>query len=209
MTRIVIADDHAIVRSGLKQILTAESDFVVAGEAQNANELLKLLRQQNWDILVLDIGMPGRSGLEVLHDIKHEFPRLPVLVLSLHSPEVYAMRAIKAGASGYLNKDSAPTELVQALRKLRSGGKYLSPDMAEQLVFSLGTDTDKPLHEKLSDREYQVFCLLGAGKTVSEVANQLSLSVKTASTHRAKILEKMYMKTNADLIRYAIENHLV
>ena len=209
MIRIVIADDHAIVRRGLKQIVEEESDLQVTGEAANAAEVLRLLRPDDTDVLVLDINMPGRSGLEVLRDVKEQRPKLPVLVLSAHSEEQYAMRVLKAGAAGYLTKDSAPDELVRALRKVHAGGKYVSPALAEQLASALQPDSERPPRERLTDREYQVLCLIGSGKTVSEIADHLTLSVKTISTYRARLLEKMGLTTNAELTHYAIRNHLV
>jgi DNA-binding NarL/FixJ family response regulator len=209
MIRIVIADDHAIVRRGLKQIVDEEPDLQVIGEAADAAEVLGLLRRDDADVLVLDINMPGRSGLEVLSDVKQRWPKLPVLVLSVHPEEQYAMRVLKAGAAGYLTKDSAPDELVRALRKVHAGGKYVSPALAERLASALQPDSELPPHERLTDREYQVLCLIGSGKTVSEIADQLALSVKTISTYRARLLEKMNLKTNAELTHYAIRNRLV
>jgi len=209
MIKILIADDHPIVRQGLKQILTEEPDVVVVGEAQNSQELLELVRKQDWDIVILDITMPGRGGIDVLKELKHERPKLPVLMLSVHPEDQYAVRALKAHASGYMTKDSAPEELVKAIRKILRGGKYISSTLAEKLVFDLETETEKPLHETLSDREHQVLLMIASGKTVSEIAEELSLSVKTIDTYRARILEKMKMKTNAELTHYAIKNGLV
>jgi two-component system invasion response regulator UvrY len=209
MIRILIADDHPIVRQGLKQILTEEPDVVVVGEAQNSQELLELVRKQDWDIVILDITMPGRGGIDVLKELKHERPKLPVLMLSVHPEDQYAVRALKAHASGYMTKDSAPEELVKAIRKILRGGKYISSTLAEKLAFDLETETEKPLHETLSDREHQVLLMIASGKTVSEIAEELSLSVKTIDTYRARILEKMKMKTNAELTHYAIKNKLV
>jgi DNA-binding NarL/FixJ family response regulator len=209
MLRILIADDHPIVRKGLKQILSEESDMGVFGEAQNSQELLELVRKQDWDIVILDITMPGRGGIDVLKELKHERPKLPVLMLSVHPEDQYAVRALKAHASGYMTKDSAPEELVKAIRKILRGGKYISSTLAEKLAFDLETETEKPLHETLSDREHQVLLMIASGKTVSEIAKELSLSVKTIDTYRARILEKMKMKTNAELTHYAIKNKLV
>ena len=209
MIEILIADDHAIVRRGLKQILAETQDIVVAGEATNGRETLELVRQRDWDVLVLDITMPGRSGLDILKDIRQFRPDLPVLVLSMHAEEQFATRMLKAGADGYLNKESAPEELVKAIYKVHSGGKYVSPAQAERLVGAVaGGQTTQP-HETLSDREFEILCLIASGKTVSQVAAQLSLSVKTVSTYRSRILEKMRMKTNAELTHYAIKNGLV
>jgi DNA-binding NarL/FixJ family response regulator len=207
--KILIADDHPIVRQGLKQILTEEPDVVVVGEAQNSQEVLELVQKQDWDIVILDITMPGRGGIDVLKELKHERPKLPVLMLSVHPEDQYAVRALKAHASGYMTKDSAPEELVKAIRKILRGGKYISSTLAEKLAFDLETETEKPLHETLSDREHQVLLMIASGKTVSEIAKELSLSVKTIDTYRARILEKMKMKTNAELTHYAIKNKLV
>jgi len=209
MIRILIADDHAIVRRGLKQILAEESGMTVAGEAQNAQEVLDLVRKQAWDVVVLDIAMPGRGGLDVLKEIKPEYPQLPVLILSMHPEDQYAIRALKAGAAGYLTKESAPEELVKAIRKVLAGGKYVSASLAEKLALALEADDQKPPHETLSDREYQVMCLIASGKTVGEIADELSLSVKTISTYRARILEKMSLKSNAALTHYAVQQRLV
>jgi DNA-binding NarL/FixJ family response regulator len=209
MLKILIADDHPIVRQGLKQILSEESDMGVFGEAQNSQEVLELVQKQDWDIVILDINMPGRGGIDVLKELKHERPKLPVLMLSVHPEDQYAVRALKAHASGYMTKDSAPEELVKAIRKILRGGKYISSTLAEKLAFDLETETEKPLHETLSDREHQVLLMIASGKTVSEIAEELSLSVKTIDTYRARILEKMKMRTNAELTYYAIKNKLV
>ncbi len=209
MVRILIADDHAVVRRGLKDILAEEVQTATFGEAQNASEVLQHVWKEDWDVVVLDISMPGRSGLDVLKDLKHARPQLPVLILSIHPEDQFAVRCLKAGASGYMTKESAPKELVKAIMKVIAGGKYVSPLLAEKLACDLETGIDKPLHETLSDREYQVMCMIGSGKTVSEIGKDLSLSPKTVSTYRSRILEKMKMRTNADLIRYAIENLLV
>ena len=209
MIKILIADDHAVVRRGLKQNLAEEPNMAVFGEACNAQEVLKNVREQNWDIVILDITMPDRSGLEVLKELKNIRPKLPVLILSIHPEEQYAVRVLKAGAAGYMTKESAPEELVKAVRKVIKGSKYISPSLAEKLAFDLETDSEKPLHEALSNREYQVMCMIASGKTVKEIAKELYLSVKTISTHRARILEKMKMKTNAELTHYAIKNRLV
>jgi len=209
MIKVLIADDHAVVRSGLKQILAETPDIVVAGEATNGREVLEKLEAQSWDVLVLDITMPGRSGLEILKDVKHLKPGLPVLVLSMHAEEQFATRTLKAGASGYLNKESAPEELVKAIRKVCSGGKYVSATQAERMVGELTGDVDKLPHQLLSDREYEILCLIASGKTPTQIATGLSLSVKTVSTYRARILEKMNLTTNAQLTHYAIKSGLV
>jgi len=209
MINILIADDHAIVREGLKQIVSSQSDMEVTGEAHNAQGVLDLVKARNWDVVVLDINMPGRNGLEVLKELKQERPRLPVLVLSVHPEEQYGIRVLKAGAAGFMNKESAPEELVTAIRKVIRGGKYLTPTLAERLAFRVADGSEAHPHEKLSDRELQVLCLIASGKTVTEIAGDLSLSVKTISTYRARILEKMSMKSSAELTRYALQNHLV
>jgi DNA-binding NarL/FixJ family response regulator len=209
MVNVIVIDDHPIVRQGLKQILLEEPDMAVFGEARNSQEALELIRKRDWDIVVLDITMPGRGGLDVLKEIKHERPRLPVLILSIHPEDQYAVRALKAGASGYLNKESAPEELVQAIRKILRGGKYVSSAFAEKLVSNLGTEAETPLHETLSDREYQVMLMIASGKTTSEIAEEMALSMKTVSTYRARILEKMGMKSNGDLTYYVIKNNLI
>jgi two-component system, NarL family, invasion response regulator UvrY len=209
MIRILIADDHAIVRRGLKHIVSEQPDMTVDGEAENARQVLDLVRTDKWDVIVLDINMPGRSGLEVLKELRHEHPKLPVLVLSVHPEDQYGVRVLKAGAAGYLTKDSAPDELVQAIRKVHRGGKYVSASLAEVLVFELETETDRPRHKSLSDREYQVMTMIASGKTVGEIGEELSLSVKTISTYRARVLGKMKMRTNAELTHYAIQNQLL
>jgi len=209
MIKILIADDHPIVRQGLKQILSEEPDIEVVGEAQNSQEVLELVRKQHWDIVILDITMPGRGGLDVLKELKHERPKLPVLMLSVHPENQYAVRALKAHASGYLTKDSAPEELVKAIRKILRGGKYISLTLADKLAFDLETETEKPLHDTLSDREYQVMMMIASGKTVSQIAEELSLSVKTIGTYRTRILEKMKLKTNAELTHYVFKNKLI
>lgn len=209
MIRILIADDHPVVRQGLKQMLADEPDMEVAGEAANASELLEKVRREPWDIVLLDITMPGRGGLEVLKDVRREHGKLPVLVLSMHPEDQFGLRVLKAGASGYLTKDSAPEELVKAIRRVCGGGKYISQLLAEQLAIHLDTSEPGPPHESLSDREYQVMCLIASGKRVGDIAKDLALSVKTISTYRLRILEKMVLKTNAELTRYAMERGLI
>jgi len=208
MIKVLIADDHAVVRQGLKQILSEQPDMNVLGEAGSIPELLDHVRKQKWDIVVLDIGMPGRGGLDGLKELKQEQPKLPVLILSIHPEDQFAVRALKAGASGYLTKDSAPEELVQAIRKLLTGRKYISAELAEKLATDLEANTAKTRHETLSDREFQILRLIASGKSVTEIAQKLSLSVKTVSTYRARILEKMNMRTNAELMHYAIKHNL-
>ena len=209
MIKVLIADDHPIVRQGLRQILSDISDMEVAGEAVNAQETLDQVRAGGWDVLVLDITMPDRSGFDILKELKHEQPDLPVLVLSIHAEEQFAVRVLKAGASGYLTKENAPGDLVKAIRKVVGGGKYISPDLAERLAFGLDTTSGRPRHEALSDREFQVMQMMASGKTLTEIAETLSLSAKTVSTYRTRLLEKMNLKTNAEIIRYAIENGLI
>jgi two-component system invasion response regulator UvrY len=209
MIRALIADDHAVVRQGLRQILQETSDMQVTGEASTGPEALDRARGDSYDVVVLDITMPGRSGFEVLKELRVEQPGLPVLVLSMHAEEQFAVRLLKAGASGYLNKESAPEELVKAIRKVVSGGRYVSPTLAEKLAFEIDAGSDKLAHETLSDREFQVMRMMASGKTVKEIAAELSLSVKTISTYRARILAKMNLHTNAELIHYAITNQLV
>jgi len=209
MIKIIIVDDHPIVRQGLKQILSEEPDMEVFGEAQDPQEVLDLIHKQDWDIVVLDISMPGRGGLDVLKEIKQIRPKLPVLILSVHPEDQYAMRALKAGASGYLTKESAPDALVRAIRKILRGGKYVSSALAEKLAYHLEAEVERPLHETLSDREYQVMLMIASGKTTNAIAKEMALSVKTVSTYRARILEKMKMKTTADLTYYVIKNNLL
>lgn len=208
MIRIVIADDHAIVRRGLKQIVEDSGEMVVVAEAANGVEALHMAREADCEVLILDISMPGKSGIEVLKQIKEEKPRLPVLIISIYPEDQYAVRLIKAGAAGYLNKECAPAELVEAVRRVANGKRYISTAVAEMLVHEIGAPNQKLPHETLSDREFQIFLLLAAAKTVSEIAESLSLSVKTVSTHRARILEKMHLRNNAELMHYAIDNHL-
>ena len=209
MIRALIADDHAVVRQGLKQILGDTPEMLVAGEAANGQEVLDKVRAETWDVVVLDISMPDRSGLDILKQLRSERPNLPVLVLSMHSEDQYAMRVLKAGASGYLTKDSAADELVKAIRKVVSGGRYVSSFLAEKLALEIGADSNKLPHETLSDREFQVLRLIAAGNSVTEIAAELYLSPKTVSTYRARLLQKMNLGTNAELIHYAIQNHLI
>ena len=207
--KILIADDHAIVREGLKQILAESGGIVVSGDAENGNDAIKLARTIEADVLLLDISMPDKSGIEVLKQIKKETPKLAVLVLSMHREDQYAIRSLKAGASGYLNKQSAPAELVDAIRQVASGRKYISPALAQELANQIGDDRNVPPHETLSDREYQTLVMIASGKTVSDIALELSLSVKTISMYRTRLLQKMKLRHNAELTHYAIKNNLV
>ncbi len=208
MLRVLIVDDHEVLRDGVKRVLDKQPGTVTFGEAGTAPEALRLAREQEWDVVVLDLSLGGRSGLEVLKELRQLRPRLPVLVLSMHSEEQFARRAFKAGAAGYITKDSPRAELLKAVKKVSEGGTYVSPALAEKLVFDLRRD-DRPPHETLSDREFEVMRLIASGKTVKEIAGILSLSDNTISTYRARILEKMGMKTNAELTHYAIQNRLV
>jgi two-component system, NarL family, invasion response regulator UvrY len=209
LVRVLIADDHAILRRGLTEILVRELDGAMCGEAKNAQEVLEQVRSHDWDLVILDVTMPGRSGLDVLRDLKQEQPKLPVLVLSMHPENQYAKRMLKAGASGYMNKESAPEELITAIGKVLAGRRYVSPALAEKLALDLSEETEQPLHERLSDRELEVLRMLGSGRTTSQIADELHLSVTTVSTYRARILEKLNMTTTAELMRYALRNHLV
>ncbi len=209
MSKILIADDHAILRAGLKEILVRDLKNVICGEAESADQVLAHVRTQHWDLVILDITMPGRSGLDILADLKSLRPELRVLVLSMHPEDQYGKRALKAGAFGYLKKESAPEELIQAIRKILAGGRYVSAALAERLAADLSGDTQRQPHETLSPREFEILCMIGAGKTVSRIADELHLSITTVSTHRARILEKLKMTTTADLMRYALRNNLV
>ena len=207
--RILIADDHPIFRAGLKEILAKDADVESIGEADNGHKALELARKQRWDVVVLDITMPGKDGLEVLQELRRERPKPPVLVLSAHPEDQLALRLLKAGAAGYLTKDKAPKVLLSAIRKVLGGGKYVSESLAEKAVFQLASETTESLHETLSDREFQVMRMIASGKTIKEIGKELFLSVRTVSTYRARVLEKMNMKTNAELIRYALQNKLI
>ena len=209
MMRILIADDHAIVRRGLSEILLEEYPSAFVEEVGDADTLLNRALAENWDIVISDLMMPGRSVLEVLQQIKQHAAQLPVLILSIFPEEQYATRVLKAGASGYINKDAAPTELVKAVQRILQGRKYITPNIAEMLASDLALATDKAPHELLSDREFHVMKLLAEGKTISDIAEMLSLSPTTISTYRARIMEKMKMKANAELARYALENRLI
>jgi len=209
MKKILIIDDHEVLRDGVKRVLDKQPGTVTFGEASTGQEALRLVREQEWDVVVLDISLGDRSGLEVLKEVKQIRPHLPVLVLSMHSGEQFARRALKAGASGYITKDSPRAELVRAVNQVMSGGRYISATVAENLIFDLERAADRPPHEALSDREFEVLRLIASGKTVSEIASILVLSDSTISTYRGRIMEKMRMKTNAELTHYAIQNKLV
>ncbi|MCH7819747.1 MAG: response regulator transcription factor [Candidatus Marinimicrobia bacterium] len=208
MIKVLIADDHALVREGLKQVIGQHSDIEVTGEAKNGQEALEKVWKEEFDVVLLDISMPGRSGMDILKEIKSAKPKLYVLMLSMHPEKQYAVRALKAGASGYLTKESAPDELIDAIRRVSMGLKYVTISLAEKLAAELGDDQNKPLHEQLSDREFQVMVKIAKGNTVKEIAANLSLSVKTISTYRTRVLEKMNMKNNSDITSYLMENDL-
>ena len=209
MTKILVVDDHAVVRDGVKRMFDEQLGTVVFGEASTPHEAIKLVSEQTWDLVVLDLVLGERSGLEVLQELKKLRPKLPVLILSMYAEEQYARRAFKAGASGYITKDCTRTELVGAITTVLQGRKYVSPTLAEALIIDLERGASHPPHETLSTREFEVMCLIASGKTVSEIANILALSVKTISTYRARLSEKMGLKTNAALTHYAIQNKLV
>src|SRR5919198_661073 len=204
--RVLICDDHPIVRKGLRQILEQEQASVTIGEAASAPEAVDLARKKPWDIVVIDITMPGRSGLELLKDLKRERPNIPVLVLSVHPADQYAVRVLRAGASGYLTKESAPEELLTAIRQILRGGRYISPSVGETLAADLGRPADEATHHGLSDREFEIMRLLTSGKRVSEIAEELCLSVKTVSTYRTRILEKLGLRTTGEIMRYALKH---
>lgn len=209
MIKILVADDHPIVRQGLKQILSEYPDMTVADEAGSGKDVLSKIAKKDYDIVLLDISMPGRNGLDILKELKSKKPKLPVLVLSIYPEDQYAVRVLKLGAAGYLTKESVPEELVAAIRKVARGRKYVSNYLAEKLASDLEINAEKPLHENLSDREYQVMFMIASGKRLKEISEELSLSIKTISTYRSRIMDKMKMKNNAELIRYALQNSLV
>jgi DNA-binding NarL/FixJ family response regulator len=209
MIKILIVDDHSIVREGLKQIISGNADMAVEGEAGSGGEAIEKIKKNPYSVVILDIAMPGRSGLETIKEIRLEQPNLPVLILSMYPEDQYAVRFLRAGASGYLTKKSAPEELVNAIRTVAKGKKYVSPSLGEALAINIGTTTGRPLHEALSDREFQVLRMMGSGRTTGDIAEALFLSVKTVSTYRSRILEKLQLKNTAELINYAIQNRLV
>lgn len=207
--KVAIADDHAIVREGLRQICSGTKDIIVVGNAENGLETIKLARLGNCDVLLLDIILPDRTGIDVLKQIKKEIPKLPVLMLSIHREDQYAIRALKAGAAGFLNKQAAPAELINAIRQVAAGRKYISASLAQELANQIGFDHETPLHETLSDREYQTMVMIASGKAVSDIAAELLLSVKTISMYRSRVLAKMKLRHNAELTHYALKNNLV
>jgi DNA-binding NarL/FixJ family response regulator len=207
--KVLVADDHEIVRQGLKTIISEHSDLSIAGEAENGNQVLKILKKTKVDVVLLDFDMPEKNGLDTLIELKALYPKLPVMILSIFPEDHYGTRFLKAGASGYLQKSSATDQLIDAIRKVFNGGKYISSALTDRLVTNLNRDHERPLHESLTDREFQVFCLLATGKKLKEIADELYLSINTISTYRSRILQKMDMSSNADVIRYAIKNKLV
>ena len=209
MIRVLIADDHAIVRHGLKQIVAETDDMTVIGEANTGAEAIKLIRNTPCDVVLMDISLPDRNGIEVLKQIKKEYPKLPVLMLSMHAEREFAVRALKAGASGYLTKQSAPMQLVDAICHVAAGKKYITPSLAEEVANMLSGDMEQPPHTLLSDREYETLCMIASGKTLSVIAAELILSPKTVSVYRSRVLEKLNLKNNSDITRYAIKNQLV
>lgn len=209
MIKILIADDHPYIREGLKKIISKEPGMTVVDEASNGQEALNKAWEKDYDVVLLDISMHGMSGLDVLKQLKKQKPKLAILILTMHPEEEYAVRVLKLGASGYLIKESAPDELIRAIKKVSEGGKYVSSSVAERLAFEIGADYSKPLHEALADREYQVMCMIGKGKTARKIAEELSLSVATVATYRSRILEKMMMKTSSEIIYYAVKNNLI
>ncbi|MFQ5709252.1 MAG: response regulator [bacterium] len=209
MIEILIADDHVLIREGFQKLIEQEIGMSVVAKAENAAEVLDFTRENQCDVIVLDISMPGKSGFDLLKELKQQHPRIKVLILSMHPEDRFAIRALKSGAAGYITKESASEELIKAIRKVYDGGKYISQTLAEKLAFELDIATDKALHEQLSDREFQVFQLIGAGKTTNEIASKLSLSSSTVNTYRKRILEKTNLQSNAEIIHYAIRNKLV
>lgn len=209
MIHVMIADDHAIVRQGLKQILNETEDIRVTGEAETGFQAIKIVRQHDFDVMLLDISLPDRSGIDVLKQIKKDKPNLAILMLSMHNEHEFAIRSLKAGAAGYLNKQSAPAQLVTAIRQVASGNKYVSPTVAQELANLLNSNSDQPLHATLSDREFQTLCLIASGKTLSDISAEMFLSPKTISVYRSRVLEKLKLNNNSELIRYALKNKLV
>lgn len=209
MIRLLIADDHTIMREGLKRILEGIEDIQVIGEAVDGHDTLNKVRSESFDVLLLDLSMPGRSGVDLIHQIRDEFPKLPILILTMHEEDQYAVRAIRAGANGYLTKESAGTQLVSALRKVASGRPYISMEVAEQLALSAMPSNGELSHSVLSDREFEVFCHLAKGKSITEIGDMLHLSVKTVSTHKTRIMQKMELQSLSELVQYAVAHHLL
>ncbi len=209
MIKVMITDDHAIVRQGLKQILSETGDITVTGEAEAGFQAIRIIRQHDFDVMLLDISLPDRNGIEVLKQIRKERPALAVLMLSMHNENEFAIRALKAGAAGYLNKQSAPAQLVTAIRQVAAGQKFITPALAMELANAITTDVDRPPHAMLSDREYQTLCLIAAGRGLSEISEEMCLSPKTVSVYRARLMDKLKLSNNSELIRYAIKHHLV
>lgn len=209
MIKVMITDDHAIVRQGLKQILSETGDITVTGEAEAGFQAIRIIRQHDFDVMLLDISLPDRNGIEVLKQVRKERPALAVLMLSMHNENEFAIRALKAGAAGYLNKQSAPAQLVTAIRQVAAGQKFITPALAMELANAITTDVDRPPHAMLSDREYQTLCLIAAGRGLSEISEEMCLSPKTVSVYRARLMDKLKLSNNSELIRYAIKHHLV
>jgi two-component system invasion response regulator UvrY len=209
MIRLLVADDHMLIRNGIRHTVQVTNDIIVADEARNGQEVLDKVQHNDYDVILLDISMPGRDGLEILKELRLQKGGAPVLILSIYPEELYAVRALRSGAAGYLTKDSAPDELISAIRKVHNGGRYVTASLAEKLATSLSTPDAGQRHELLSDREYQLLCMMASGKTQTEIAGELCLSIKTIGTYRTRILAKMNMKSNAEIMRYAIENKLV
>jgi DNA-binding NarL/FixJ family response regulator len=208
MIKVLVADDHAIVRAGLKQYVSDTTDIIVADEAGNGEEALNKALKNDYDVILLDITLPGRNGLDILKQLKSQKPEVKILILTIHPEDQYAMRTLRAGASGYLTKESAPQELISAIRKVAAGGKYISSSLAEKLAFDFRGNQVKPLHQVLSDREYQIMCMIAAGKRLSDIAKELDLSVKTVSSYRSRLLRKLNLKNNTELVRYTLDNQL-
>lgn len=209
MIKILLADDHPIIIKGLKQIIEEEDDMKVTGEAKNGNEALELMRKNDYDIAILDITMPKKTGVEVIEEMKYLKKKIPVLVLSVHPEDQFAMRILKTGAKGYMTKESAPEHIVEAIKKIVNGGKYISPALAEKILSDMNSDRDEAPHETLSNREFQIIIMIASGKTLKEIAKELNLNIKTISTYRQRILEKMNMTSNAELTRYVLDNKLM
>jgi DNA-binding NarL/FixJ family response regulator len=209
MIKILLADDHPIIIKGLKQIIEEEDDMKVTGEAKNGNEALDLMRKNDYDIAILDITMPKKTGVEVIEEMKYLKKKIPVLVLSVHPEDQFAMRVLKTGAKGYMTKESAPENIVDAIKKIINGGKYISPTLAEKILSDINSDRDEAPHETLSNREFQIIVMIASGKTLKEIAEELNLNIKTISTYRQRILEKMNMTSNSELTRYVLDNRLM